>query len=578
MGRGLARRPLGLLVATLLLGLSGACLAGAAAEAAPRQRPPTAMRSTLGQEPARASGYGVLSPRRLETIKAALAGTATLLLLWATWQGSQGPGSARPRRLGLLRDALLLACGLLSLAAWWSFGRFHFDHYLHRSDSYVYFVGAKYFDELGYDGLYACTAVAEAQAIGADKIVQRPMRDLRSNRTVRAAAALAQPQRCLERFEPARWQAFRRDVLWFRNLVPPRQWRLAQVDHGYNATPVWGLLGASLANLGPASPGLLSLLSLLDPLWLAALWAGVVWAFGWRTACVAAVFWGTNAWAPFGWTGGGILRQDWLAASVLGICGLRRGYPALGGFALATAALLRIFPALLLASVGLGALLDLARRRSLRLSPEHARTALGAALALALLVPLSIWRMGAEAWPAFVENSRTHMTTPMQNHMGLPTLLSFHPERGAAQLRDRRSADPFAAWKQARRDIFAGRWPLYLLLAGAYALLLGLATARRAAWLAAALGVGAVAIAGELTSYYYSIFLAMGLLASRRPEVGAALCALALASWGVPGLWHQLDQIYTAGSALVLAFVVFATARFAWPGARGEAPLALSDR
>ena len=52
------------------------------------------------------------------------------------------------------------------------------------------------------------------------------------------------------------------------------RWHRTQVDHGYNATPVWGLLGRLVAGSGPVTEGRILALRLLDPLLLASLSGG----------------------------------------------------------------------------------------------------------------------------------------------------------------------------------------------------------------------------------------------------------------------------------------------------------------
>jgi hypothetical protein len=49
------------------------------------------------------------------------------------------------------------------------------------------------------------------------------------------------------------------------------------------------------------------------------------------------------------WTAGAFLRNDWLVLLVASVCLARRGWPAAAGVAIASAAALRLFPALLLA-------------------------------------------------------------------------------------------------------------------------------------------------------------------------------------------------------------------------------------
>ena len=81
-------------------------------------------------------------------------------------------------------------------------------------------------------------------------------------------------------------------------------------------------------------------------------------------------------------------------------------------------------------------------------------------------------------------------------------------------------------------------------------------------WVAAVLGVGLIPVAFELTNYYYAILLLYGTLAVRRPGVGAALCAVSAASWGIVEHWQWRDEIMTWSSLLVVIFVVGTTSLF----------------
>lgn len=560
--------------ACLVIGVLGLA-AGAAAEPAPGgPRPsspsPQAFRSEIGRDEAvapAAAPFGSLGPRRVEAVKSGVAAAAAALLLWGLWLRRAGRADAHRR----LRDAALLGLGVLGVACWVNLGRFHYSHFAHRADAYHHFVGAKYFPELGYQRLYACTAVAEAEAGRGRQIAGRPMRDLASNRMLRAEAALADREACRRHFSADRWQAFRRDVEWFRARIPPRQWRRTQMDHGYNASPVWTVFGMALSG-APAAERLEALLW-LDPLLVALTGAAVIWAFGWRTACVAAVFWGTNPFAHFGWTGGAFLRQDWLAASVVSLCLLRRGRPATAGFLLAWAAALRLFPLLVFGGIGLKALGEVLRERRLHLAPAHLRYGLGALAGTLLLVTLSLAVAGRDAWPAFVANTRVHLATPLQNHMGLKTVVAHEPGAMARADREIRGEDPFAPWQEARRRGFESRRWVFAVLVAGYLALLARAVAGREDWLAATLGVGLVPIAVELTGYYLAILLAFALLWPRRESIGVALCGLVLATRGAASRWSATDDVAVLGSLAVVAFVVYATVLFAFDRRDARPPL-----
>jgi hypothetical protein len=101
------------------------------------------------------------------------------------------------------------------------------------------------------------------------------MTDLHTNEQVPTLEVLRHSERCTGHFGAARWAGFQRDVAWFRDRMSPSSWLRSQRDHGYNATPVWGLLGHALADLAPASDGSILALTLIDPDWLFCAVAGL---------------------------------------------------------------------------------------------------------------------------------------------------------------------------------------------------------------------------------------------------------------------------------------------------------------
>lgn len=497
-----------------------------------------------------------LGPREIGAIKVAIALATTALLLLDVWDVRSGRSS---RGRGW-RHALLAGLGVAGLACWWNLFQFHFPGYAHPSETVHYYLGAKYFPELGYTGLYECVAVADAEAgLDPEALRQRPMRDLARNELVTAEAALADPTRCRARFSDARWDAFRADVDFLRALVPPRRWALFQQDHGYNATPAWTLAGHLVTNTGPASQAQLRMLWALDPLLLLALWAGALWAFGGRLSAIAAVYFGTNYLSPYGWTGGALLRQDWLAASVLGVALLRRERHAAGGALIAWATLLRVFPGCLLAGPALGALWRMARERKLRLLPAERRFAVGATAVLAAGLAVSSLASGGPArWLEFAERSRVQLSTPLANHVGLVTALSFDPAARSEVARDTSLADPMEHWKEARRARFAERRWLFGALAAGFAVLLARAAAGRPLWVGAILGAAGIPVALELTGYYWSVLLLLAFLGARRPAIGPALCLFGVSGYAISELWHWTDEIHAAISVLGVALAFYA--------------------
>ena len=92
-----------------------------------------------------------------------------------------------------------------------------YSEYYHRHEFYHYYLGSKYFKEVGYKRLYECTAVAEIDNGRRSSIERRQIRDLSVNliKQMKDTYVLDKPEQCKKHFTPARWEAFRKDVDWF---------------------------------------------------------------------------------------------------------------------------------------------------------------------------------------------------------------------------------------------------------------------------------------------------------------------------------------------------------------------------
>jgi hypothetical protein len=358
---------------------------------------------------------------------------------------------------------------------------------------------------------------------------------------------------------------FKRDVGWFRSHRTPELWAEALVDHGYNGTPVWAVAATLLIPDRPANDTDIFLLALLDPLLILTMWAFAWWAFGWQATCIGMIWWGTNYLSSYLFTGGAFLRADWLALSVIGVCLVKRGRPALGGFALTYAALLRIFPFLIIVGLGLKAAMRMWRRRAFHLEPAHRAFAMGGVAAALMLTALSFIVVGrgvtggVRAWEGFVENSRKHLSTPLTNNMGLKTVLSFSPSTRAAVIGEFWLDTPWDTWSEARHRVFEQRQPMYWLLLIAFIALLARVVAEQEDWVALVLGTALVPVATELTCYYYSVFVLFALLWRKWDWSGAALCALSALSLLIPVIVRSSDDAYTALSVATLFYVATVT-------------------
>lgn len=500
-----------------------------------------------------------LSIRDVDTVKAVVASCGTALLAGRALVRNWGALPCSWRRSW---DVALACLGLLGAVCWSNLGQFNFPGFGHPSETFHYYLGAKYFPELGYTRLYECVAVADSRVPGgALRSAQRRLRNLETNIVESAAPALAEPSRCTRHFSQRRWRAFQQDLNWFRDRPTPKRWRVLQLDHGYNATPAWGLFGRALSAGGPASDAKILALRLIDPALLLLAFACVWRTFGWRTLCVALLFFGTHYPAQYGWIGGSYLRQLELAAVLVGVCALRSGWGVAAGALVALAALVRIHPAFLVIGPGFQVLGASFRERRLVLTPLQRRLWLGGVLGTALLLPAAAMLTGGfSAWQAFASNSRVLLDTPLRNHMGLATVLAWDPEQTAAKLVDPSLEDPYLPWQEARRATFRARRPVFVALVAVALVVFAWSVQRQPLWVAVVLGAGLIPIATELTCYYSALLVVFALLWERTPWVGVGLVGLAAAGWGSVELFHFFDPIFTGLSLLTVAYVVAVSA------------------
>lgn len=350
-----------------------------------------------------AKPFGLDNDSTAQWVQMGLALAAFALIWWGYWLTQQ----KRSNDFLVLRDRLLVVIGFGGFLAYFNFGHLHFHNLVHVWDTYHYHLGAKYFPELNYERLYDCSEVVGLESGRAEEVARRSITDLRTNMVVKTDDLIANPEEhCKRYFTPERWKQFSADINTYRSWVNEQRWTDILHDHGYNATPVWTLMGLFWTNTLSALDGLVTpdipqwtnpktgltypgsaeavaaarsgehsvltryneglrlrdprgptytsnlgarhvvLLNLLDPLFLALTCLVVWWAFGPRAFAMAALVLGCNFPNRFYWTGGAFLRHDWLFFLVASICLLKKDKPVLAGSAFAYTTLLRLFPGL----------------------------------------------------------------------------------------------------------------------------------------------------------------------------------------------------------------------------------------
>lgn len=528
--------------------------------------------------PPKKHGWGAIDNPLMVLIKGWLAVIGSLILLsypLLSWL-------KKPLLFRRTRDVALATAGFIAFISWWNIGHFHFDHYVHIWEHYHYYIGAKYSPELRYSRLYECTAAADLEDGLYSRVKDRKMRDLTTNALGTTQDIVKDPTRCTRYFSPSRWKEFKSDIRYFRRRFSVDRWNKSQNDHGYNATPVWGIAARILTDLSDISwKTTLNLemfdyrkvidkifgLAVIDSVILIIMWGVVWWAFGWRAMCAALLYWGCNFPARYYWNGGAFLRYDWLVWMVIGICLLKKEKMASGGFALTYAALLRIFPGMVVVGMIAKAFYHMVEKQKIYISMAQARFAVGCIIALLIFIPMSSWATnGLDAWIEFAQNSNKHLSTPLTNNMGLKTILGYDFATRAVLTRDNSLEDPFARWKAARRHYYATRKPLYIALIVVFLILLGKAGSKGKDWEAAALGAGLIAIGAELTCYFYGFLLTYGLLWYKRKLPGIAACILAAVTCLFPEIWGWNDDHFAAMSLATVITVYGVTSAIALEG------------
>ncbi len=152
-------------------------------------------------------GVGSIAALRLgETGGLRLAVATGVLVALTLGRSRAASGAASGRRVeGVLAVLAFLALGHAAAVDLWHFAT---TPRVRVWNVYHYYLGAKYFGELGYHDLYDASLAADAGGRGYWSGVDR-VRDLRSYRVRRRGDARFEWR---ERFSPRRWEAFRDDL------------------------------------------------------------------------------------------------------------------------------------------------------------------------------------------------------------------------------------------------------------------------------------------------------------------------------------------------------------------------------
>jgi len=487
-----------------------------------------------------------LFDRQLLVLRTCIAGVALGVLAWGWALARSGRADRwlRPRRAAL---------ALLATLAFLTHYNFFHSTEIHKSEFFHYYLGAKYAPELGYNGIYRCSVAADFELKFEHANPLFRVMDLPSNEVRMFWVVAPRSPRCDGAFSPPRWEEFKADSVRFREILKP-DWRRVLLDHGYNPTPVWTLIGRPLTALFPAEISSLRILARFDLALIVILLAAIGWAFGFEAACVAAIAWGANAHTRYQWIGDAFLRNLWLSTSMLGICLLRKGmYRGAGAF-LTLSSLLRIFPALFVAGYALRQLR--LGFRSGRIDPGFRRFSVSAlATGIVLLVAgAAVAGRGPGIYLEFSQRISSLTALIPNNGLGVEALLSHSSERPKRELIDGVRTIRMASVQKLKHEALAKNRILHFGIIAVFLALFWRAAKIASDWEAAAMGASLILVLTTPASYYLSFVLAAALLATHRTRIGIELM-LALIGWNVVHLIYREDAFgYLISSAIGLVF------------------------
>ncbi len=329
------------------------------------------------------------------------------------------------------------------------------------TDPAYYYTNSKYLRELSYDGVYAAALACDADRGSPRTKHIETIRDLRDDQLVPIADGLAHGRQIQASFTAERWEAFCHDATYFLDRIPLDSLRSNFfVDHGYNPPPTWTIVGGTLTELVPVER--IKWICLVDFAALAVAFAFLASTFGWEVLAWALLFFVTTFSGRWPILGMSILRFDWLAALMIGMCLLARSRHGGAGMAIGFAAVNRVFPAVFFAPWLAGVARDVVNER--RVPPRHRRFFAGALLVVALLGALALGRYGAAISADAAENLAMHNRSFSSHRVGLGHVLLYRGETTRAEINEfaMACADPTERNGMARKEqcIQSLQWPL----------------------------------------------------------------------------------------------------------------------
>ncbi len=304
--------------------------------------------------------------------------------------------------------------------------------YLHWHEVYHYYLGGKYFPELGYNGLYEAVLLADQKSSNPQygqpelRSLRKPTEPISVDEGLRRAREEFRPK-----FSDARWTKFTNDVGTLKSLADRGWMDTALYDAGYNPPPSWAVFGYTVANFLPIDQAhaffdgrpswyQIEFLPLFDLLMLLTILVLIFRAFGMEAFALFLFLFCTSYVASKMWISGSFFRYTWLFGLMAGICMLKEKRYFLAGIFMGLSAIDRIFPIVFAAGAIIPLLYDY--KRNIKPLQQYIG---GGVIAVAVLFIASVAMFGLESWAAFFTKINLHKNLFFVHHIGYRKVALF---------------------------------------------------------------------------------------------------------------------------------------------------------
>lgn len=337
------------------------------------------------------------------------------------------------RHLGTHKKrCIIFSCGLilLSISGYYNFGRFHGNNFIHYHEIAHYYLGSKYFPELGYHDLYNAFIAADRETGNSFRQIT-DIRDLRTGELTNVKAVNHQIDAIPMKFTPARWDEFKKDFLFFKKKI---NFKNLMLDHGYNPSPVWTIEARAICGLisvfSDSVKTMVVSIACIDVVLLLIMFLMIWWAFGFFTMVLSVIFWGANPMVMYDFTGGAFMRQNWLASLVTGICLFKRNRGGLAGAFIANSVGVRLFPGVFMIIPAFQFFYKWITDR--RIPARLFRFGASTLTFFCILVGLSLsFSGGSGAWKIFFNNAAAHDKGVYANHVSYRNVFIYEINKNA---------------------------------------------------------------------------------------------------------------------------------------------------